>query len=507
MHDWPISRRLTGMLVLVSALVLLLTSAVFAAYEYWSFRGSARERMAVRGQILALNATAALAFDDVPAAREMLTALRADPNVLAAALYDARGEVFASYPPALEASLLPARPGEPGYRFEEGMLIGYEPVAVEGGTPLGTLYMASDLDALYDTFYLSGLIGLLVFAASVSAAYGLSRVLQGSISGPILALAQTARAVSSAQDYSVRAPGGGGRELNELAGAFNHMLARIDTQSRALMANEEQLRAHATELERRVAERTAELETANEELRRNAAELTAANGELDAFAYSVSHDLRAPLRSIDGFSQIVLEDYVDELAADGKDALQRVRAASQRMGALIDSLLRLSRINRVPMNRELVDLSAIATDITSELRKASPDRSVELRIEPGLEAVADRRLIEVALDNLLRNSWKYTAKQPAPRIEFGSTQTNGVRTFVVRDNGAGFDMAYADKLFAEFQRLHTQEEFEGTGVGLATVRRIIRRHGGDVWAEGAVGEGATFYFNLQTHTADDGGGS
>ena len=507
MRAWPIGKRLTGLLVLVSALVLLLTSAAFAGYQFWSFRSTERDRMMVRGQILALNATAALAFEDVSAARELLTALRADPHVVAAALFDSGGVLFATYPAAVDQGLLPASPGAPGYRFEGGHLVGYQPVSVEGGAPLGTLYMASDLGALYETLYLSALIGMLVFALSVGAAWGISTVLQRSISRPILALADTARAVSTRGDYSVRAPGGGGGELDALTDAFNHMLSRIEEQNRVLMANEEELRAHATRLEERVAARTADLATANESLRQQTAELQVANGELDAFAYSVSHDLRAPLRSIDGFSQIVLEDYTDELDESGKDALARVRAASQRMGQLIDNLLRLARISRIPMNREMVDLSALAMDIVGELRRGSPDREVDVCIEPNLEAWADRRLLEVALDNLIRNAWKYTGKQPSPRIELGTAQVNGERTFMVRDNGAGFDMRYADKLFAEFQRLHSQDEFEGTGVGLATVRRIIRRHGGDIWAEGAVGEGATFYFKLQSHTSSPGVGT
>ena len=504
MHEWPIARRLTGLLVLVSALVLTLTSAAFAAYQYWSFRATEREKMVVRGQILALNATAPLAFGDVAAARELLAALRADPHVVAAALYDADGALFASYPPALEASVLPDAPATNGYRFERGLLAGFVPVAVEGGTVLGTLYLASDLEAFYDTLALSGLMGLLVLALSVVAAWGVSSVLQRSISQPILALAEAARAVSSRRDYSVRAPAGGGGELSELTEAFNHMLARIERQNAALTASEEQLRAHATELEQRVAERTAELERANVELRQSATELTVANGELDAFAYSVSHDLRAPLRSIDGFSQVVLEDYADELDEDGRDALSRVRAASQRMGALIDSLLRLARISRIPMSPERVDLSAMARDIAGELHNGEPGRAVDLRIEPGLEAWGDRRLLEIALGNLIRNSWKYTARQPRPRIEVATAQANGRRAFMVRDNGAGFDMRYADKLFAEFQRLHSQTEFDGIGVGLATVRRIVRRHGGEIWAEGAVGQGATFYFNLQSPSGVEG---
>ena len=210
----------------------------------------------------------------------------------------------------------------------------------------------------------------------------------------------------------------------------------------------------------------------------------------------MSHDLRAPLRSIDGFSHVLLEDYAAQLDQAGRDSLQRVRAASQRMATLIDDLLKLARVTRAEMRTEVVDLSGMARDIVAELQRATPERHVEFAIAPGLQARGDPRLLRVALDNLLRNGWKYTAKQPRPQIEFASTNVNGERAFVVRDNGAGFDMKYADKLFGVFQRLHSAAEFEGTGVGLATVRRIITRHGGRIWAEGAVDRGATFYFTL-----------
>jgi light-regulated signal transduction histidine kinase (bacteriophytochrome) len=287
----------------------------------------------------------------------------------------------------------------------------------------------------------------------------------------------------------VRAPKLGGDELGTLTDSFNQMLGRIAQQN-------DELQRHATDLERRVEERTHELQERNDALRRNAAELLAANTELDAFAYSVSHDLRAPLRSIDGFSQILLEDYSGTLDAAGRESLQRVRAASQRMGTLIDDLLKLARVTRVEIRTEDVDLSGMAGEIAAELQRATPERLVEFAIAPGLSARGDARLLRVALDNLLRNSWKYTAKQAQPRIEFASIAANGERAFMVRDNGAGFDMQYADKLFGVFQRLHSPVEFEGTGVGLATVRRIITRHGGRIWAEGVVDRGATFYFTL-----------
>ena len=496
LRDWPIKQKLTAMLVLISGLVLLLTSAAFAGYQYWSLRQATRDALAVRGRIIAANSTASLAFANDADAREILSALRADPHIVAAVLYDKRGHVFAGYPTGVAGDVVPAAPGPDGYRFERGLLIGFQPVEEAGSQRLGTLYLASDLGAIYDTFRLSGVIGLAVMAVALLAAYLLSMVLQGTISQPILALAETAKAVSTRQDYSVRASKLGEDELGALTDAFNQMLGRIEDQNRALRESQEELKRYATELERRVEERTHELQERNESLRRNAAELLAANTELDAFAYSVSHDLRAPLRSIDGFSQILLEDYAARLDEAGRESLHRVRAASQRMGTLIDDLLKLARVTRAEMRTEVVDLSGMARDIAADLQRATPERRVEFVIAPGLTARGDARLLRVALDNLLRNSWKYTAKQPGPRVEFGSVEANGGQAFMVRDNGAGFDMKYADKLFGVFQRLHSAAEFEGTGVGLATVRRIINRHGGRIWAEGAVDQGATFYFTL-----------
>ena len=489
LRDWPIKQKLTAMLVSISGLVLLLTSAAFAGYQYWSLRLATRDALAVRGRIIAANSTASLAFANDADAREILSALRTDQHIVAAVLYDKSGHVFAAYPAGAAPDVVPTAPGPDGYRFERGLLIGFQPVEESGSRRLGTLYLASDLGAIYDTFRLSGVIGLAVMAVALLAAYFLSRILQGTISEPILALAETAKAVSTRQDYSVRAPKLGADELGTLTDSFNQMLGRIAQQN-------DELQRYAADLERRVEERTHELQERNDALRRNAAELLAANTELDAFAYSVSHDLRAPLRSIDGFSQILLEDYSGTLDAAGRESLQRVRAASQRMGTLIDDLLKLARVTRVEIRTEDVDLSGMAREIAAELQRATPERLVEFAIAPGLSARGDARLLRVALDNLLRNSWKYTAKQAQPRIEFASIAANGERAFMVRDNGAGFDMQYADKLFGVFQRLHSPAEFEGTGVGLATVRRIITRHGGRIWAEGVVDRGATFYFTL-----------
>lgn len=222
----------------------------------------------------------------------------------------------------------------------------------------------------------------------------------------------------------------------------------------------------------------------------------ALNKELEAFSYSVSHDLRAPLRSIDGFSQALLEDYHEKLDDEGKDYLDRVRAASQRMAQLIDDLLDLSRVTRSNLHKENINLSDIAHSIINSLHEHKSNRNVDIKIKDDVTAFGDSRLVRVVLENLLSNAWKFTQKKPVAKIEFGTEKIEKEIVYFVRDNGDGFSMDYIDKLFGAFQRLHSMEEFEGNGIGLATVQRIIHRHGGQVWAHGEQGNGATFYFTL-----------
>jgi light-regulated signal transduction histidine kinase (bacteriophytochrome) len=259
-------------------------------------------------------------------------------------------------------------------------------------------------------------------------------------------------------------------------------------------------RAYEAEREaRRLAEASAlEVQMLNAQLedrvRVRTAELEATNRELEAFSYSVSHDLRAPLRSVDGFSLALEEDFLDALNDEGRDFIRRIRAGVQKMGQLIDSLLQLSRITRAEVSREDVDISALAEDVARDLEAQNPGRKMTIGVQPGLKANADPRLIRVALENLLGNAVKFTANRAEAAIEFGRSAETG--EFYVRDNGAGFDMKYANKLFVAFQRLHGDKDFRGSGIGLATVSRVIRRHQGAIRAEAAVDRGATFWFTL-----------
>jgi light-regulated signal transduction histidine kinase (bacteriophytochrome) len=257
---------------------------------------------------------------------------------------------------------------------------------------------------------------------------------------------------------------------------------KIAASSEEIGALNRQLTVANEELESRVEERTHEL--------------AASNQELEAFSYSVSHDLRAPLRTIDGFSLALEEDFGEKLDAQGKDYISRVRNGVQRMGTLIDSLLQLSRVTRSDAQRERVDLSYLATLVFREVQAGDPEREVNWIAQPGMMAEADPRLMRIAFENLIGNAWKFTARTPDATVTFGSSPQDGKTVYFLRDNGAGFDMQYVDRLFTAFQRLHGERDFKGSGIGLATVSRIIRRHHGSIWAEAEPGKGATFFFTL-----------
>ncbi|MBI3831762.1 MAG: HAMP domain-containing protein [Planctomycetes bacterium] len=452
---------------------ILASVAVLFAFEYSAMEALLERDLESISRVSASNCTAALTFDDPQAANDTLSALSAKPAIEAAGLYDKEGRLFASYRRADDKNTLPERPGSDGLEKASHLtLIG--PVMLKQER-IGTIYVRSDFSTLSNWIGASAWVFAGVVLATALAALLLSSLLQKPFLAPIVELADIARQVSAKKDYSLRAAKHAEDELGLLVEKFNEMLAQIQTRDSAL----EQAR---DELEVRVQERTRDLQETNK--------------ELEAFSYSVAHDLRAPLRGIDGFSQVLLEDYGPRLDETGQEHLQRVRSATQRMAQLLDDLLSRSKVTRSTLRPSQVDLHELANAVLADLRRQNPERQVEVTVDAPLIAKGDPGLLRIVLDNLLGNAWKFTSKKERARIEFGKTQADGASVFFLRDNGAGFDMAYAAKLFTVFHRLHKASDFPGTGVGLATVQRIVQRHGGRIWAESALEQGTTFYFTL-----------
>ena len=723
-QDLPIKRKVTTVIMLTTLSVLLLSSSAFVIYDLGSHRQMVLSNLSTRAAILAGQSASALASQDARRAGELLGALRVDPHLMAAALYDAQGRLLAHFPEQAPANSFPATPGTPGSSFQNSQITIFEPV-MRGNVRIGTVFLSSEPRPFYQRFHVYVAMVLAVFAGSVLMALLLSHGLQRRITGPILALANTARAVSERTDFSVRAPKSGEDELGTLSDAFNHMLERIaqaeaagsflaaivqssdaaiigkdlegrivswnagaerlfgysaaemvggpiatiisperpdeeerileevrqgsiryyetvrvrkdgtpielslitspiresqgriigvssiarditelkraeresyesrarlegiigsamdalisvDEQQRITLFNsaaermfrcsahealgqpldrfipprfreahrqhlrefgakgttsramghlqplsglradgeefpieasisqiavgghkiytvilrditerkqaEDQIRQLNADLERRVQERTAEL--------------TAANLELEAFAYSVAHDLRAPLRHIDAFAKILREEYTAALPAEAQRYIGNIHQGSRYMSQLVDDLLNLARIGRQPLNRRLTPLNDLVQEVVGSLKDELEGRSIQWKLQPLPTAQCDPGLMKIVFANLLGNSIKYTRPRSPAIIEVGTVEFKGQQAIFVRDNGVGFNMKYADKLFGVFHRLHRAEEFEGTGVGLATVERIIRKHGGCIWAEAAVDKGAVFYFTL-----------
>ena len=476
-----ISMRLTMMSLLVSAAALLLACAGFFIYDQISVRQSLIHTMSAQAQIIGSNSVSALLFNDPQAASNSLSALKNSPNIASAGILTADRRPFATYSQStaddvVSVPTLSDSRGE-AYWFGANHAILVRKIVSEGKL-VGYVYIRADLreidQRLRRYLLIAGavLVFSLLFALLISSAFGRS------VAQPIVKLAETARTVTRDRDYSVRvAPTGQRDELAVLIDAFNEMLREIQQRDRALQS------AHDL-LEQRVSDRTRDLVSANQ--------------ELEAFSYSVSHDLRGPLDAINGFSYVLISAHGKQLDEAARELIQNIRASAKRMSELIDDLLNLSRVTTSIMHRETVDLSEFARSIMEELCHTAPARKVEFIVPPSAEAHADARLLRIVMDNLLRNAWKYTSHHKSARIEFGKMVKNGRTIYFVADDGSGFDSRSADRLFQPFQRLHSTAEFPGNGIGLATVRRIVQRHGGEVWAEAAVEKGATFYFTLES---------
>jgi signal transduction histidine kinase len=465
----PIRRKLIKINLLTSIVVIVLVCVSFLTYEYIRYRRGTVRSLSTISNLVVANTAAALLSKDQAVAEKMLSGLKSQRYISAAALYDQNGQLFSRYPATAPAASFPAAPQPDGFEFDHDYLIGFQPVQ-EGDKRLGTLYLRYDTGTILNEWLrVSIAIALGVMALALLVAYLISRKLQQQISQPVLALAGTARSVTERRDFSVRAQPADNDELGVLTDAFNEMLTEIE-------------KLHGT-LESRVTERTEQLQAANQ--------------ELQAFSYSVSHDLRAPLRHVLGFVDLLYEGIGTTLSEKDLRYLNTIKNAAKRMGTLIDDLLAFSRIGQSDLRKVEVDLNLMVRDTLNDFREETKNRKLDWELQPLPPVWADRALLRMVFTNLVANAVKFTGGRDEAKIEIGgSANGNGETTIFVRDNGAGFDPRYIDKLFGVFQRLHGQDEFEGTGIGLANVQRIVQRHGGRCWAEGAVNQGATFYFMI-----------
>ena len=480
-----ISWKLTWMNMLVSGAALLLAGVIFFAYDFFTFRQVIVQHLSTQAQMIGSNSVSALTFDDSQAAQSTLSALRAAPNIVSAVIYSADGQPFASYWRD-QAGDLPTQPALTPGRIEAASLTGGQITLIRRvvfqGAVVGAVYIQSDLGEMYARQKRFGMIVGFVLPASLIAALLVSRKSQKAISEPIVGLAEVARAISRDRNYSVRATRSGNTgELTTLVDAFNEMLAQIQERDGALQ------KAH-DELEQRVQIRTRELE--------------AANGELEAFCYSVSHDLRAPLRGIDGFSLALLEDYGDLFDAVGRDYLERVRAAARRMAALIDDLLSLSRITRADIRRGPIDLSQLSRAVVAELCRAEPERNVAVVIAPDLRAQGDSPLIRTVLETLSVTPGSLHPSARTPELKSGGRRSTKPRHFSCATMERASIRPIQTACLAPSNASTRPPSFPARELAWASVLRIIHRHGGRIWAEGEINREATFYFSLPVHPRD-----
>ena len=472
----PIQKKLMRVILLISGIMLFITSSAFFIYEFYAFRQTALQKLSTVGNVIATNSTAALAFDNHEDAYEILLALKTEPQIIAASLYDKKGNLFSHYPANLAINNFPVSPGVNGFRFSVSHLEGFEPV-LEGKRQLGTLYLKSDLEDMYERLRLYGTITISVITLSLLLAYLLSKILQKSISKPILALAETTKSISDKGDYSQRAVKSGEDELGWLTDGFNHMLEQIEKQN--LLLNE-----FNQDLENKIKVRTAQLETVN--------------NELESFSYSISHDLRAPLRTIIGFATMLEENFSGKLDDEANRITSDIKINALKMGDLIDDLLSFSRIGRQEIKKTRINTIEMVRQVITESAIPNNKAGIDWAIESLPDSKGDPNTIRQVWINLISNAVKYSRNNSQQRIEIGSfiNIDKDQQVFFIRDNGIGFNEKYKHKLFKVFQRLHSADEFEGTGVGLAIVEKVISKHGGAVWVEAAVGKGACFYFSL-----------
>jgi signal transduction histidine kinase len=478
-NSQSISGKLMRTILLVSGTALLLAYVSFLGYDLYTLRQNLISSLDAEAGIVGANSVTALLFDDQQAAETTLSALHNSPEIRAAVIVRADGRLFAKYlrnqstQPEINERL---GAGESSHYWTKGRDILLGSSIVLQGKPVGAVYLLAETSDVARRAERFGLISAFMVVICFAIALLATSTIRHLVTDPLTGLAQTAQVVTRERDYSVRAKlPNSSDELAFLVQSFNEMLGQIQARDRAL---EESRSA----LEQRVEERTAEL--------------TATNQELEAFSYSVAHDLRGPLQHINNIGFLLRHTCADSLNSEGQNLIERLLEGSKRMSSLIDDLLNLSRASSHPLHRTPIDLSRMAETIIARLIAEKGGRISRFTVAKGARVIADEGLMQVVLDNLLNNAWKYTSNTKLTEIEFGFTEEETGAVYFVRDNGVGFNPRYADRLFRPFQRLHSQSEFPGTGVGLATAYRIISRHGGKIWALGNVDQGASFFFTL-----------
>lgn len=503
-----VRKRLVLVMLATTTTALLVAAAAMILYDLRGYRQSLEQDLSTQADVIGQSSLAALMFDDRSAARENLTVLKAKPNIVTAAIYNAHGALYAQYARnGASASELPAKPDTAGFHRSGGQLVLVSPV-VEDEATLGTIYLKGDYQLFRHLRGYAAIVGA-VLVVSFIAALLMYIWLESTVTGPLLAMRNLAQDVVEKRDFSLRARKTTDDEIGYLADAFNGMLAEIGQRTHALEKSNQSLAAEIRERElaqHALLRAEDDLKGLNAELEQRVThrtqELAAANKELESFSYSVSHDLRAPVRAIAGFSKLLAEQHEAQLDDEARRKLGIVRSEAARMGALIDDLLAFSRLGRQSIQMGRVDMEELVRMNVSTLNASHPGPPPALRIGPLPVAEGDRSLLAQVWANLLANAYKFSSKTQNAAVEVNAISDAHEHLYFVRDNGAGFDPRYSDKLFGVFQRLHDGADFPGTGVGLALVQRIVSRHGGRVWAEGQPGHGATFYFSLPRRDSD-----
>jgi signal transduction histidine kinase len=482
-------RRLLAAMFITSVTSLLLACGTLLFYELFATKRSMTHNLSTLAQAVAANSTALLAFNDQTRAQEILSALKSEPDVVNACLYDNSGHLFSSAPPGSPTNLFPSAPGPDGFQFSGYYLTVFQPV-VQGGGRLGTLFIREDLHGMFSRFGVYGAVVLLVMAGAAAVAFLISGILQRRISRPILDLAAVARQISEKGDFSVRAQNSAtAEELAYLNKAFNDMLDQIHSRDLSLAQAREDLQKHAAMLETRVADRTHSLEETTR--------------QLYDFCYSIAHDLKAPIRSQAGFARILIKDFAQQLGPEATGYAQRIADAADRQSRLVSDLLTHVSLGRHELPLESVDLAQIAEQVRADLRVEIERQQATLDLS-GVHGIvmANPASLNLIVLNLISNALKFVPRSRSPQVRAWTERRDGHLRFWVEDNGIGISPEHFGKLFTMFQRLHTRDEYAGTGIGLAIVKRAAERMNGRVGLESKEGKGSRFWVEFAEHRAE-----